>query len=129
MRLYPPAYMVLREPAEDVTIGGYRVPAGATLIIPQRVVHIDPRWWEAPRAFRPERWLTEDDDRPEYAYFPFGGGPRHCIGMRFSMLELQSVFATMARRVRFEDPPASLPLSFAVTLQPGTDVEMTVRRR
>jgi cytochrome P450 len=128
MRLYPPAYMVLREPVEDVTLGGYRVPEGATLILPQRVVHIDPRWWEDPTEFRPGRWLS-DAERPEYAYFPFGGGPRRCIGARFSTLELKSVLSTMARRVRLEDGPDGLPLSFAVTLQPGTDVEMTVRRR
>jgi cytochrome P450 len=127
MRLYPPAYMVLREPVEPVELGGYRVPAGATLILPQQVVHRDPRWWDEPEQFRPGRFLGSAD-RPEYAYFPFGGGPRRCIGARLAVLELTAVLATVARRVRFEDPPDGLAPEFAVTLQPGREVTLTARR-
>lgn len=140
MRRYPPLYTLFREPLEPVVIGGHRVPEGATLVLPQRIVHTDSRWWDDPRTFRPERWLDGDGevadtgagsaavDRPEYAYFPFGGGPRHCIGARFAMLEARLALATLARRFRFTDPGSVTP-SLAVTLQPADPVEVTVRRR
>jgi len=133
MRRYPPLYTLFREPTAPVEIGGYRVPEGATLVLPQRIVHVDPRWWDDPRAFRPERWLDGGDgapaeDRPEYAYFPFGGGPRHCIGARFAMLEARFSLATLARRWRFTDPDTVTP-SLNVTLQPSDPIEVTVRRR
>jgi cytochrome P450 len=130
LRLFPPVYMVLREPTREVRLRGYALNPGDTLVLPQRIVQRDPRWWDAPEEFRPERWLGDEDPHGhEYAYFPFGGGPRHCIGMRFARLELTAALATLCRRVRFVDPPEELPLSFAVTLQPGTDVELTARRR
>jgi cytochrome P450 len=145
MRRYPPLYTLFREPLEPVTLGGYHVPAGATLVLPQRIVHDDPRWWDDPGTFRPERWLEGDaaaaavadgrdgvgtatDDRPEYAYFPFGGGPRHCIGARFAMLEARLALATLAREWRFTDPGEVRP-SLNVTLQPTDPVAVTVRRR
>jgi cytochrome P450 len=139
MRRYPPLYTLFREPLEPVVLGGRHVPAGATLVLPQRIVHTDPRWWDEPQAFRPERWLGDDDpdhtqaasaaeDRPEYAYFPFGGGPRHCIGARFAMLEAQLAMATLARDWRFTDQGEVTP-SLNVTLQPEDPIEVTVRRR
>jgi cytochrome P450 len=135
LRRYPPLYTLFREPLEPVVLDGCRVPAGATLVLPQRIVHTDPRWWDEPLAFRPERWLDGDDtvtdgadDRPEYAYFPFGGGKRHCIGARFAMLEARLALATLARRWRFTDPGDLTP-SLAVTLQPEEPVRLTVRRR
>jgi cytochrome P450 len=134
MRRYPPLYTLFREPLEPVVLGGHRVPGGATLVLPQRIVHTDPRWWDDPETFRPERWLDgkgsvdASDDRPEYAYFPFGGGPRHCIGARFAMLEARLALATLARRFRFTDPGEVTP-SLAVTLQPADPIEVTVRRR
>ena len=130
MRLFPPVYMVMREPTREVRLRGYALGPGDTLVLPQRIVQSDPRWWDDPEEFQPERWLGDGDPHShEYAYFPFGGGPRHCIGMRFARLELKAALATLCRRVRFEDPLEKLPLSFAVTLQPGTDVRLTVRKR
>jgi cytochrome P450 len=130
MRLFPPVYMVMREPTREVRLRGYALGPGDTLVLPQRIVQRDPRWWDGPETFRPERWLGEGDPHThEYAYFPFGGGPRHCIGMRFARLELKAALGTLCRRLEFENPPEELPLSFAVTLQPGTDVELTVRKR
>jgi len=130
LRLFPPVYMVLREPSRDVRLRGYTLSAGQTMILPQTVVHRDPRWWDDPEMFRPERWLEHQEPHShEYAFFPFGGGPRHCIGMRFARLELKAALATLCRNVTFTDPPDDLPLSFAVTLQPGADVELTVHTR
>ncbi|WP_135852807.1 cytochrome P450 [Halorussus salinus] len=132
LRLYPPVYALYREPREEVLLGGYRVSGDTTLQLATYNVQRDDRWWDAPDEFRPERWSSEagkaNDDRPEYAYFPFGGGPRHCIGMRFAMTELQLVVATLARRVEFERVTDELDLSMGLTLDPGP-VEMRVRKR
>ncbi len=131
LRLYPPSYELWREATEDVTLRGYRVPAGSQVAIPTYAVHRDGRWWDAPGEFRPERWLG-DADRPEYAFLPFGGGPRGCIGMRFARLQLQLALATVARRYRFEPAPgqsADLDLSASVTLQPSDPIELVVRER
>ncbi len=133
MRLYPPVTELYREPREEMVLGGYRVPADATLQLSAWGAHRDERWWDDPETFRPERWLPElrgeDPDRPEYAYFPFGGGPRHCLGMRFAMAELQLVLATLLRRVDLEQVTTELDLSvMALTLDPGT-VEVSVRKR
>lgn len=129
LRLYPPVYMMFREAARDVELAGYEVPAGTTLVLPQWVVHRDPAWWDDPETFRPERFAG-DDDRPEYAHFPFGGGPRHCIGMRFARMEMKTVLATVLRRFELElasDPePDLLPSS---NLKPNEAVEVRVHER
>ena len=98
LRLYPPAYLTFREPIRDVELGEYTIPAGTTLSIPQWVVHRDSRWWDDPETYRPERFTDTHSDRPEYAYFPFGGGPRHCIAMRFALMEMKIVIATLLSR-------------------------------
>ncbi|MFC6730802.1 cytochrome P450, partial [Natronoarchaeum mannanilyticum] len=131
MRLYPPAYVMFREALEDVEIGGYRVPEGTVVTLPQFRLHVDERFYDDPERFRPERWTDEFEEQlPEYAYFPFGGGPRHCIGMRFAMLELKTVLPTIAQRVDFEllsDPDPDL--GAGITLQPDEDVRMRVSKR
>ncbi|WP_049928910.1 cytochrome P450 [Halopiger goleimassiliensis] len=132
LRLYPPATGVYREPTSDVVLGGYRVPAGTTLQLSVYGIQRDERWWNEPATFRPERWLAsgtgtedggwtleDDSDRPEYAYFPFGGGPRHCLGMRFAMTELQLALATIVRRVEFDPVADALEPSLGVTIDPG----------
>lgn len=129
MRLYPPAFIMFREVIEDAVIGDYHVPEGTILTLPQFRLHTDGRFWDAPQEFLPARWETEDPDRPEYAYFPFGGGPRHCIGMRFAMLEMKLVLATLAQQVDMtllSDPdPDPIP---GVTLQPEENVRVRVSR-
>ena len=103
LRLYPPVFGILREPIEEDEIGGYTIPAGSTVAMNQLVVHRDPRFFDDPNAFVPDRWTSDlDADRPQFAYFPFGGGPRRCIGDRFAMLEATLVVATVAQRYRFE---------------------------
>jgi cytochrome P450 len=126
MRLYPPAFELRREPREDVQFGEYSVPEGALLLLSPWVLHRDERFWDAPESFRPSRWLDGvRDERPAFAYFPFGGGPRRCIGRQFAMTEAQLVLATLLDRWRFEREYDELDLSAAVTLKPRTDVEMT----
>jgi len=129
LRLYPPVYALYRQPKDEIVLDGYRIPPDTTLQLATYDVQRDERWWDAPDEFRPERWQAENDsDRPEYAYFPFGGGPRHCLGMRFAMTELQLVLATLARRVEFERVTDDLDLSMGLTLDPGA-VEVRARKK
>jgi len=129
LRLYPPAYTIFRESTTDVTLGGHDIPDGSIVTLPQWVVHRDERWFDEPDEFRPERWEAERD-RPEYAYFPFGGGPRHCIGMRFALMEAKLVLATLAQRFAFEpgtQPP--IDLSMRLTLQPSDPITVDLTER
>jgi len=131
LRLYPPAFILFRNTLEDTELGGYRIPEGTKLTLPQFHVHTDDRWYDDPETFDPDRWTDGfEDSLPDYAYFPFGGGPRHCIGMRFAMLELQTVIPTIAQQVEFEllsDPDPDV--DFATTLRPAADVRVRVHRR
>ena len=130
MRLYPPAFELRREPSAPAQFGPYTVPEGALLLLPPWVMHRDERFWDSPDAFRPGRWLDDaSDGRPDFAYFPFGGGPRRCIGRQFATTEAQLVLATLADRFRFDREYGDLKLSAAVTLKPKTDIDMTPRRR
>ena len=95
LRVYPTAWMVGRENIEPVELGGYSMPAGTTFFMPQWVIHRDARWFDDPEAFRPERWeggLLQRLHR--YAYFPFGGGPRICIGNNFALMESALILAS-----------------------------------
>ncbi|HHO53501.1 MAG TPA: cytochrome P450, partial [Deltaproteobacteria bacterium] len=131
MRLYPPAWMIGRAPTEDVQIGGHVVRAGEQILMPQWVVHRDPRWWREPLAFRPERWLgDETEGLPRFAYFPFGGGPRVCIGNHFATLEAVLILAVWLKHHRLTAAPgATLEPMPAVTLRPrsGVWLEHTAR--
>jgi len=131
LRRYPPAYVLFRQAAADLEVGGYRIPEGTVVTLPQFRLHADPRYWDDPDEFRPERWTDEMEAAlPDYAYFPFGGGPRGCIGMRFAMTELLHLVPTIAQRVDFDllsDPEPERQAS--VTLRPAEPVEMRVRKR
>jgi cytochrome P450 len=131
LRLYPPAYIVARTSIEPSQIGGYDFPAGATILMSQWVMHRDPRFYDDPDAFRPERWLDGLADKlPAGAYFPFGDGPRRCIGQGFAMLEAAIVIATLAQRFQFRlvpgHPVEPEPL---VTLRPRHGIRMTLHSR
>lgn len=127
LRLYPPSFTVFRTATEEIELGSYRIPEGTNVTIPQFPLHRDPRWWDDPETFDPDRW-DDPPERPEYAYFPFGGGPRHCIGMRFAMLELKLVLPTILRRVAFELLSDPVPeLAPRATLRPANDVRTRVR--
>ncbi|MCH9682032.1 MAG: cytochrome P450, partial [Deltaproteobacteria bacterium] len=130
MRLYPPAYLVGREVVEPVEIAGFPIAAGAQVLTPQWVVHRDPRWFRAPEVFLPERWLDGLASRlHRFAYFPFGGGPRVCVGNHFAMLEGVLVLATLAQSLRVGSVGHSLALMNSVTLRPTTGVWLDVQRR
>ena len=103
MRLYPPAWGFGREALADCEIGGYAISAGTTVVVSPWVSHRNPRYFENPTAFRPERWSGDfAATLPRFAYIPFGGGPRICIGNRFAMMEAILVLATVAQRFRLE---------------------------
>lgn len=132
MRLFPPAWTTGREAEEDVEIGGYEIPKGSQILISQWVVHRDPRWFPNPEGFDPDRWTPErSKDLPKFAYFPFGGGPRICIGNHFAMMEATLILAIIVQRFRLELLPGEhLELSPSVTLRqkgPGLRVRLVDR--
>jgi cytochrome P450 len=99
LRLYPPAWITNRRAIEADAVCGYRIPADATVSISPYVTHRDPTLWENPEGFDPERFPPERSARrPHYAYFPFGGGPRQCIGKGFALMEATLVLALLTQR-------------------------------
>lgn len=102
MRLYPPAHAIFRTAADPCKIAGYEIEPGTEMVMPQCLVHRDRRWFEEPNAFDPGRW-EKDSARhlPRYAYFPFGGGPRQCLGKAFAVTEAALLLATIGQRFRF----------------------------
>lgn len=131
LRLYPPAYGIVREPIADCEIGGYRVPKGATVAMFQWVVHRDPRYFDRPEEFIPERWENDFQKRlPRCAYFPFGAGPRLCIGDGFAKSEVPLLLAAIAQQYRLElAPNHPVLLSPTLTLRPCNGVKVVVRQR
>jgi cytochrome P450 len=131
LRLYPPAWAIGRFAAGDDEVGGYRIPATSQLVMSPYVTHRHPEFWDLPEAFDPERFLPEKAaGRPRFAYFPFGGGPRQCIGADFAMIEAQLALATVAQRYRLRLPPGRVvepePL---VTLRPKGGMPMHLQPR
>jgi cytochrome P450 len=131
LRLYPPAYLLARTSIAPCTIGGYDFPTRSTILMSQWVTHRDARFFDDPDAFRPERWLDGLMGRlPAGAYYPFGDGPRRCIGQGFALLESALVTATIAQRFQFRlvpgHPIVPEPL---VTLRPRYGIRMTMRER
>jgi cytochrome P450 len=130
MRIYPPVWVVGRRALEDVAIGEYEVPRRTIVIASQYLIHHDERFWPDPLEFRPERWLDEAAQaaRPKFAYFPFGGGGRVCIGDAFAWAEGTILLAVMARRWRFEPVPGHpIDINPTVTLRPKHGLKMIVR--
>jgi cytochrome P450 len=131
MRLYPPAYALGREAINDCEIGGFRVRAGAQVFMFQWSTQRDARFFPEPEAFAPERWTPEfSASLPKYAYFPFGGGPRACIGNYFAMMEVILLLATIGQRFRFSLVPGhAVTLMPAMSLRPADGIKVTVDRR
>jgi cytochrome P450 len=131
MRLYPPAWAVGRRAIEDVEIGGYTIPKGTVVLFSQYLLHRDARFFPDPNRFDPDRWLPErQKTRPKFAYFPFGGGTRICIGEPFAWMEGILVLATLAGRWRMESLEIG-PVAFqpALTLRPARGIRMRARQR
>ncbi len=118
IRLYPPAPGFAREPIENVTLGGYEVPAGSIVTISPYALHRDTRFFPEPERYDPERFAPGWEERiPRYAFLPFGGGPRVCIGNGFAMMETRLILATVAQCCKFSltEPKEILPVQL-VTL-------------
>jgi cytochrome P450 len=98
LRLYPPAWAFARTAVEGDSFGRSRIPAGAMVVISPYVIHRSPRFWDQPEAFQPDRFLPTAGSRPKFAYFPFGGGPRQCIGAGVAMIEAPLIVASILRR-------------------------------
>lgn len=131
MRLYPPAYAIARQAVRPSEVSGHPVAPGVIVILPAWVVHRDRRWFEDPEAFRPERWADDLSRRlPRFAYFPFGGGPRQCIGNAFATMEAVLLLATIAQRFRLTMEPGQrvIPTPY-VTLRPEPGLRMRLARR
>ncbi|KPI22404.1 Unspecific monooxygenase [Actinobacteria bacterium OK074] len=147
LRLYPPAWVLVRRALEDYTANGYHIPRNSVLMVSPYVLHRDTTWWPEPERFAPQRFLPEPADdadaladplaghakapgRPKLAYLPFGAGPRQCIGNVFAQMEGVMALATLSRHWEFEpvgDPPERVTSDF--TLQPRGGLDMIARRR
>jgi cytochrome P450 len=139
MRLFPPAWTMGRRVFEQHTIDGHVIEPGSLVIMSQFVVHRDPRWWTQPEVFRPERWLTDgrresgvgnrEIERHKYAYFPFGGGVRLCIGESFAWTEAILLLATIAQQWQFTPADDGEPVPEPrITLRPK-GLSMRAQRR
>ena len=131
MRLYPPAWIITREAIKDCTIGDYLVPAGTDVLMSQYVLHHDSRYFKEPEKFDPDRWTKEMRAKlPRHAYFPFGGGPRSCVGEPFAWMEGALIIARMAQKWNLilmeKEKVEMLP---RITLRPKNGIRMKVVKR
>ena len=131
LRLYPPAWGQPRESVEEDEIGGYRIPAKNIVMVCQWVTHRRPDLWERPDAFEPERFVGAGPGTfPPFAYYPFGGGARQCIGSHFALMEAQVILATLAQRFDVElEPGQEVVPDATFTLRPRHGIRMRIRRR
>ena len=128
MRLYPPAWSVGRSPVVDDEILGFNIPKGCNVMLSQWLTHRHPDFWESPERFEPGRFSPERAaNRPRYAYFPFGGGPRQCIGNTFALTEANLILATVAQKYRLRLIPGQrVEANALVTLRPRYGLKMMV---
>lgn len=129
MRLKPPAWLTQREALVDVEIGGYRIPAGKNVAMSPLAIHNDPRWYDNPEQFNPDRWTDEFKQKlPRFAYFPFSGGPRLCIGQQFAMLEAIIVLVMFMQRGNWQiDPKHRIVTQPSITMRPKNGIRMMVK--
>jgi cytochrome P450 len=130
MRLYPPAWSLARSVAKETDIAGYRVPVGANVVMSPWIMHRDPRFFDRPEQFDPDRWAEQSTQQlPRFAYFPFGGGPRFCIGASFAVMEANLLLAAIAQRFQLRlvpgHPIAPQP---GITLRPRYGMRMSLAR-
>jgi cytochrome P450 len=131
MRLYPPAWSLAREVANEFEVEGYRIPARANVVMSQWVLHHDARYFKDPYKFDPDRWgAIACQKLPRFAYFPFGGGPRQCIGAGFATMEAVLLLATIAARfkLRMTEGHPVIPVP-SFTLRPKYGISMRLERR
>jgi cytochrome P450 len=131
MRLYPPAWIIGRQAIEEVPVGGTTFPKGAGVLMCQWVMHRHPRYFPDPEAFNPDRWEKEAvQHNPPFAYFPFGGGPRLCIGKPFAIQEAVVVLAMVAQHYRLTLVPGqTIVPQPSITLRPRPGVKVILEER
>jgi cytochrome P450 len=131
MRLYPPAWIIGRRALQDYEVAGYPVPAGSLMLMSQYVTHHTARWYPEPFRFDPDRWKPEEKEkRPRFSYFPFGGGPRVCIGEGFAWMEGALVLATIGQQWKLRlVPNQRIEPRPLVTLRPRFGIKMIAERR
>ncbi len=131
LRLYPPAWIFGRKAIADDEIGGYFIPANSMIVLSPYITHRHPAFWDNPEVFEPERFTPERSaGRPHYAYFPFGGGPRVCIGNNFALMEMQLILATVAQYYKLRLVPGHpVEPEALLSLRPRYGLPMTLHRR
>jgi len=130
LRLYPPTWLTARMPLQDDILSGYSIPSGALVLLSPYLTHRHPVVWDDPEHFDPDRFMpARAATRPAFAYIPFGGGPRRCIGSSFAIFEMQVIIATVAQRYRLNllPGPPILPIA-GLTLRPGPAVRTRLHR-
>ncbi len=131
MRLRPPVYVIPREAIEQQIIGGYDVPKGMNLVLNVYALHHHPKYWENPEEFIPERFENfEAKGARKYLYFPFGGGPRMCIGNNFAMMELQMILAMIVQRYdwKWTSTTDDIEREFLITLKPKNGIWLQISK-
>jgi cytochrome P450 len=129
LRLYPPAWIISRSPVEDDQIAGFDVPARSVVYVSSFITQRHPDLWQDPLGFDPERFMGGRGPAHKYAFFPFGGGPRLCIGQSFALLEAKILLATLIQRVGAELLPGhQVEPQPMITLRPGGGLPMRLRR-
>ena len=131
MRLFPPVYVIGREATTELELGGYRVKPGYTVLMSQWVNHRDQNFFPDPEEFRPERWQDGLAKRlPKFAYYPFGGGQRICVGSTFALIEATIILAAVGQHYRFTvDPDAVIDIKPQITLLPANGIPATLECR
>lgn len=131
MRMYPPSWILVRYLIKDFATGGYVMPAGSIVIISQYLMHHDARYFPEPSRFDPQRWTAEAKaNRPQYSYFPFGGGPRGCLGEGLAWTQGVLLIATLAQRWRMHLVPSRpMKLLPRITLHPKEEIVLLLERR
>ncbi|MBI1278404.1 MAG: cytochrome P450 [Anaerolineaceae bacterium] len=131
LRLYPPVWVITREAIAPVEVAGYRLEQGNVVVTSPYVMHRDPRYFNDPEQFRPERFTDGwEKDIPRFAYFPFGGGPRICVGQSFALMEATLILATIVQRYQIElIPEQKVALDPLVTLRAKQGIQVTIKAR
>jgi cytochrome P450 len=131
LRMYPPVWGIFRSPIADDVIGGYPIPAGSIVLLCPYALHRSPAFWDQPEQFNPDRFLPEHSaDRPRYAYVPFGGGPRLCMGNQFALMETQIILAKVAQRYQLRSVPGhAVEPSISLMLRARQGIRMTLEPR
>jgi cytochrome P450 len=132
MRVLSASHSIGRSPARDTVLGGYTVPAGASVVVSPHAVHRSPLVWELPDRFDPARFADPEGERSgpaRYAWIPFGAGPHTCVGMQVALAEASVVVATVLQHLRLSTPLPAVPVEAAVTLHPVGRLDLTPRLR